>query len=168
MVTYEPKVYCGTYAKYNNGNLFGEWMNLNDYSDYDEFYKACKELHKDEDDPEFMFQDYEDFPSVYYNESFGRKSFDKIKEFAECDNQDAFMAYLENVNENADYDEFEQNYCGEWGSKQEFAEETFNECFDVPDNISYYIDYEKFARDIFIDSYVSVDAPNYNIYVFYR
>ncbi|WP_260264062.1 antirestriction protein ArdA [Elizabethkingia ursingii] len=52
-------IYVGTYKKYNEGSLFGKWLSLSDYSDYDELLEAMKELHKDEDDPEFMFQDYE-------------------------------------------------------------------------------------------------------------
>lgn len=55
----EVKIYVGTYAKYNNGSIFGKWLTLSDYSDLSEFYDACRELHKDEEDPEFMFQDYE-------------------------------------------------------------------------------------------------------------
>ena len=46
----EPAVYVGTYRKYNNGSLYGAWMHLSDYSDYDEFGEACRELHKDEED----------------------------------------------------------------------------------------------------------------------
>ena len=37
-------VYVGTYAKYNNGSLFGAWLDLSDYSDKEEFYEACREL----------------------------------------------------------------------------------------------------------------------------
>jgi len=55
-------VYVGTYKKYNEGSLFGKWLNMSAYDSYDEFIVACKELHKDEDEPEFMFQDY-DFDS---------------------------------------------------------------------------------------------------------
>ena len=55
-------VYVGTYAKYNNGSLFGAWLNLSDYSDKEEFYEACRELHKDEEDAEYMFQDWENVP----------------------------------------------------------------------------------------------------------
>ena len=40
----EAKVYVGTYAKYNNGSLFGAWLDLSDYSDKEEFYEACREL----------------------------------------------------------------------------------------------------------------------------
>ena len=50
----EARVYVGTYAKYNNGSLFGKWLDLSDYSDKDEFLEACRELHEDEQDPEFI------------------------------------------------------------------------------------------------------------------
>lgn len=46
----EARVYVGTYGKYNNGSLFGAWLDLSDYSDKEEFYDACRELHKDEED----------------------------------------------------------------------------------------------------------------------
>lgn len=55
-------VYVGTYKKYNEGNLNGGWLNLADYETYADFMKACKELHKDERDPEYMIQDSECFP----------------------------------------------------------------------------------------------------------
>ena len=29
----EARVYVGTYNKYNNGSLFGKWLDLSDYSD---------------------------------------------------------------------------------------------------------------------------------------
>ncbi|MDR4954247.1 antirestriction protein ArdA [Chryseobacterium sp. ES2] len=53
-------IYVGTYKKHNEGSLFGEWLNLSDYSDYDELLEAMKELHQDEEDAEFMLQDHED------------------------------------------------------------------------------------------------------------
>jgi len=50
----QPRIYVGTYAKYNSGSIKGQWLNLKDYSDKDDFLAACRELHKDESDPEFM------------------------------------------------------------------------------------------------------------------
>lgn len=63
------RVYVGTYAKYNSGSLNGKWLTLSDYKDRSEFYAACRELHKDEADPEFMFQDWEGVPSWMIGES---------------------------------------------------------------------------------------------------
>lgn len=37
----EARVYVGTYARYNNGSLFGKWLDLSDYSDKDEFWKRA-------------------------------------------------------------------------------------------------------------------------------
>ena len=55
-------VYVGTYGKYNNGSLAGGWLDLADYPKYSDFLAACRKLHKNERDPEFMIQDTEDFP----------------------------------------------------------------------------------------------------------
>ena len=62
----EAKVYVGTYGKYNNGSLSGAWLDLSDYSDKEEFYEACRELHKDEEDAEYMFKPHQVSHNGYY------------------------------------------------------------------------------------------------------
>ena len=62
-------VYVGTYQKYNNGSIGGAWVDLTKFSNEEEFLDHCKVLHKDEEDPELMFQDFEEFPKAYYSES---------------------------------------------------------------------------------------------------
>ena len=57
-----PKVYVGTWAKYNRGSIAGGWLALNECKDYQTFLRKCKALHRSERDPEFMIQDTEDFP----------------------------------------------------------------------------------------------------------
>ena len=71
-------VYVGTYKKYNEGNIFGEWLTLGDYINYEEFIKACKDLHEDEEFPELMFQDWEVpeiFEDLIHKEGISRKLF---------------------------------------------------------------------------------------------
>jgi hypothetical protein len=39
-----PAVYCGTYAKYNNGSLYGMWIDLSTFENYHDFRRlffAC-------------------------------------------------------------------------------------------------------------------------------
>ena len=62
-------VYVGTYRKYNEGSIDGKWLKPADYTTKWNFVKACKELHADEHDPEFMFQDYENVPAGMISES---------------------------------------------------------------------------------------------------
>ena len=57
-----PRVYVGTWAKYNRGSIAGGWLALNECKDYQAFLRKCKRLHRSERDPEFMIQDTEDFP----------------------------------------------------------------------------------------------------------
>lgn len=74
------KCYVGTYGKYNNGSLYGKWLDLSDYATYQEFVNACKELHKNEHDPEFMIQDWENLPDGFAaQEWIGEQDFIDIK-----------------------------------------------------------------------------------------
>ena len=66
----EPSIYVGTYRKYNNGSLRGAWIDLTEYNTKSAFYNHIQKLHADEDDPEYMFQDFENFPACFYGESY--------------------------------------------------------------------------------------------------
>lgn len=74
-----PRVYVGTYGKYNAGSLAGAWLELSQFDSFDAFTKRCKELHKDERDPEFMIQDVECWPDGFSApECISRKEFDDV------------------------------------------------------------------------------------------
>ena len=100
-------LYVGTYRKYNNGSLFGQWMDLTDYADAEDFLAACCELHKDEKDPEIMFQDCENLPDALYCESCSMGNLEKIYEYIEkCEEygQDLVDAALDNGDDLEDLD----------------------------------------------------------------
>ena len=60
-----PRIYVGTWAKYNAGSLSGEWLALKDYDNYSELCEVMRAIHEDEIDPEPMIQDCEDFPEGF-------------------------------------------------------------------------------------------------------
>ena len=68
------KLYVGTYKKYNEGSIKGAWLDLDKFKNADEFYRACKRLHRDERDPEFMFQDVETDPGCDWQEGLYSES----------------------------------------------------------------------------------------------
>ena len=153
----EPSVYVGTYGKYNEGSLCGLWIDLSSFSDYDEFIDFCNAIHADEEDPELMAQDYEAFPRQWYNEGFmSEEDFDHIQEYTElCDKYDvdAVDDYMEFADE---LDNFEEAYCGEWDSEEDFARHIVEECWDIErtmGDLSRYFDYEAFGRDLFMWDY---------------
>lgn len=151
-----PSVYCGTYAKYNEGSLYGLWLDLTSFDSYDEFIEVCNQLHADEVDPELMFQDFGGFPSCLYSEScMDEETFDKIIEYANLseNEQEALDDYLSF--HDFDIEEFKCRYQGKWSSEIEFAEHIVNEFYDLDKMgiLAQYFDYEAYARDIFGSSY---------------
>ena len=144
------RVYVGTYAKYNDGSLFGKWLSLEDYNDKEEFLKACAELHSDEEDPELMFQDWEGIPSGMVSEcSVDAECWTLLDAYERYD-EGAVIAYCQCFGE---WNEarFNDSFRGEFDSWETMAEELLEETgviYEIPENLRYYFDYEKYARDL--------------------
>lgn len=172
-----PRIYVGTYAKYNDGNLFGKWLDVDDYQDISDFYDACTELHADEQDPEFMFQDWEDVPDKYISEGSLNADLWGFMSLTEAD-QHMCMAYWEGVDDNADPGQIEDYFVDSIDCKYEtkssakrkwfwqYSEETgfFS---DWPETAVTYFDEEAWLRGAEIDSF---DFCVYNdrFYVFHK
>lgn len=155
-----PAVFCCTYHKYNEGRpLAGMWLDLYTFSCYEDFVDACRWLHRDEEDPEFAFLDYENFPDAWYEEGcLDEDTFERILEYADLDEeqQEAYEDYLDDIDSSASVDDFREHYCGEASSEEDFAERLVDELnilSDVPDSLKRFFDYEKYGRELFIEDY---------------
>lgn len=157
-------IYCGSYAKYNNGSLYGKWLNLGDYSDYDELLTAMYELYSDEQDPEFMLQDYE-----------GCELFEKLGLISEChiskdiydiagqinDSEydievfEACIDCLGRIDFQSLYEYINNFYYGEYANDIEFVEYLYEN--DIPFNLPSFIviDWEATTRNIMYDYFES-------------
>ena len=150
-----PRIYVGTYAKYNDGSIDGEWVDLTDFAhDYDGFVKHCREIHKDEKDPEFMIQDYEGFPRKWYHEAGlpTEEEFDKIIEISELDDSEknAYAAYLELDFSDDSIEAFREHYYGTYDGDYDLGMD-FVDRIGMPDNPEQYFDYDRFGRDLMYD-----------------
>lgn len=172
-----PKIYVGTYGMYNNGSLFGKWFDLSTYEDRKAFYQDCYEYHRNELDPELMFQDWENIPDFLISEcSLDQKAFDFFQAIEEMDDDtaEAFEVYCSQI----DYwpsngkditeqlDDFQASYQGYFGGTSgdatveyayQYVEDT-GMLSNVPSNLERYFDYEAFARDLFMDGYSEYDG----------
>ena len=123
-----PAVYCGTYAKYNNGSLYGMWIDLST-------------------------QDYEHYPEQWYCEGcMGESTFDKIKAYAELseEKREAYEAYLTYWDEGT-LEDFEERYEGKYNSPEDFAEYLCEECGyfkNLPQWLQCCIDYSAVWRNL--------------------
>lgn len=143
------KVYVGTYKKYNEGSLDGDWFDLTDYRNKEDFIQACCDYHEDEEDPELMFQDWEDIPADFIGESHIDE---KVWEWLELsdEEQKTVSIYMDEVDRNAPFQEALDCYEGEFDSEKDWAMDFWQHTGmldEVPEQVQSYIDYGKFARD---------------------
>lgn len=147
-----PRVYVGTYAKYNAGNLAGRWVNLEDYPTAEEFGAKCREIHADEADPELMFQDFEGFPKDLYGES-GLSA--HLWEWLELDEDERQLweIYGEHVigdMTETTFDDAQDAFLGTYESPEDWAENFLTDTGaleSVPDELARFIDFEAYAKD---------------------
>ena len=154
-----PALYCGTYGKYNSCNLRGMWVNVSTFGSYEDFLNFCKAIHADENDPELMYQDFENMSRSLYHESMGEEEFNNILEYCELcvdfgvDAVDDFLEWYSPE----DLDRMPDAYAGVYDSEEDFAREIVNDCYDIDKimgNLACYFDYEAFARDLFMGDYL--------------
>lgn len=139
-----PRIYVGTYAKYNDGSIAGKWLNLEDYAGAEEFMQACQELHADEEDPEFMFQDYEGFPECFYSESTSSSEIEKLYEFISMDEDDRKLIemYAEATGYSIDeinLSDAQDAFHGTADGEADFAERMAEECGNIPKDLPSWI-----------------------------
>ena len=164
----QPAVYVGTYAKYNNGDLTGAWLDVSQYADGAEFYAACIALHADEADPEIMFQDYQSFPRQYYGESHIQPELWDWLAMSD-DDRDMLEAYHQRIDCEADLEAVRDCFMGVFDSKRDWAED-FIDSTDllgrIPDDLRNYFDVDMWARDQEWNGWVSFAEHNGSVYVF--
>lgn len=153
MATISPAVYCGTYAKYNSGSIAGQWIDLTEFDDVDEFVAACVALHKDEADPELMYQDWECIPSQYIGESWlDPEIWDYFRAIKESGlDSEVFAAGLELGLPLTDVEEM---YQGRYDSDEDFAYQMADDLGMLDDSAQWphsCIDWERAARDLMYD-----------------
>ena len=111
--------------------------------DKEEFYKACRELHKDEEDAGYMFQDWENVPEDLIGESWISGNFftlrDAVEKLGDTE-QEAFFVWcnykIRDLSEE-DADDLIRNfwdeYQGQYDDEEDFAYRIVEECYDLPE-----------------------------------
>ncbi|HGE5155660.1 antirestriction protein ArdA (plasmid) [Leclercia adecarboxylata] len=161
-----PAVYVGTYHKYNCGSIAGAWLDLTEFDSSEEFYERCRELHANEADPEFMFQDWEGFPADMASEGHIKWEFiDGFKQASEEGREAAFLAFVE-LFSSTDYDQFDNAYMGEAKDEETYAQEYLDISGllnGIPDCVARYFDLEAYARDLFMGEFRFYDGHVFNM-----
>ena len=148
-------IYVGTYHKYNCGSLDGAWVDLESFNDEEELMEFLYRLHADEAEPEFMVQDYMNFPRRFYSESMNEHDFAELYEWLNLDEEEREMCeeYWEEIDKSASVERITDSliYSGDSNDYfDELAEEELSMC-NAPECLRNYFDYESWRRDCALD-----------------
>ncbi|MEZ5813830.1 MAG: antirestriction protein ArdA [Alphaproteobacteria bacterium] len=165
------RIYVADLAAYNNGKLHGVWINATD--DLDDIWNQVNKMLAESPEgfaEEYAIHDYEGFEGYALNEYEGLQSAHEIACFIE--EYPDFGGELLN-NFGGDLEEArtaaEENYCGCYKSLADFAEELTEESTQIPENLAYYIDYERMGRDIELNGDIfTIEAGYEEIYIFWN
>ena len=164
-----PKIYVACLAAYNNGFLHGQWIDAN--QDAEAIHAEIQDML--EQSPvggaeEWAVHDYEGFEGLRLSEY---ESIEDVAQYAQLieEHGEAWALYAEYVGTDyATREAFQEAHHGEWDSEEAFAEHLAEETMEIPERLQYYIDYEKLARELFINDYFSAKGGGYKVHVFSR
>lgn len=169
MNTVTPRIYVSCLASYNNGRLYGEWIDAN--QDTDSLYNKVKDMLVMSPSPyaeEFAIHDYEGFGDLQINEYASLKEVTSFAEFIAEHGElgSAVLAYT-NGDIEAAQTLLDECYHGEYDTEEDFAYYWTHEVngTEVSQFLRYYIDYKAMARDLFINDFFSLKV-NHKVHVF--
>lgn len=143
-------VYVGTYHKYNCGSLDGAWVDLESFNDEDELMEFLYRLHADEAEPEFMVQDYMNFPRRFYSESMNENDFAELYEWLNLDEEEREMCkeYWSEIDEKASVEAIKDKLVYS-GDSDEYFDELADEAlsdYNVPTFLQCCFDYGRWRE----------------------
>lgn len=164
----EIRIYVACLAAYNNGILHGAWIDAEQdaYGLYAEV-RAMLAASPVEDAEEWAIHDHEGFEGASVSEYMG---LEQVAELA------AFIAehgviggkLVEHFHDLGDARRaIEDAYAGAYRSLADFAEEITEGTSQIPENLRYYIDYDRMARDLEISDVFVIETGFEQVHVFW-
>ncbi len=138
----EIRIYVADLAAYNNGILYGVWINAcDDLEDIKEYINKMLSHSPEEDAEEYAIHDHEGFEGYSVSEW---SSIDELHEIA-CfieEHEGLGGALLCQFNDNLDeaHQAMEDCYYGCYSSLADYAEELTEGCHEIPEHLAWYID----------------------------
>ena len=156
-----PQIYIACLASYNNGILFGTWIDATQSLDivYQEIQTmlANSPISGAE---EWAIHDYEGFCNYQIDEYEDIQTICEIAEFiVEQGILGIEVMQILNCNVEQAKEVIANQYYRAYENELEFAMQLFDDCYgsEIPTALEHYIDYEAFQRDLFINDYFSLE-----------
>lgn len=163
------RVYVACLAAYNNGILHGRWIDATRGEDHvrdeiDAMLKASPIPHAEE----YAIHDYEGFESVHIEEYSGIAGACALAEFIEEHGAlgGKLVTYFGDLA--SAREAIEDHYAGEYRSLADFAQEITGETTTIPENLQYYIDWERMGRDLEVNDVLAIETGFDEVHIFWQ
>ena len=166
-----PRIYVACLASYNNGCLFGRWIEVGDdeaalRSEVAAMLRDSPEAHSEE----WAIHDFENFEGCEVREYESFSHVVTLSAFAEKHGElgGEVLSYYGGDLEDA-RKALDEQYAGAYASLEDFAEEIASEHFaSVHDSMKNYIDYEAIGRDMSLGGdIITFDLAHDDIRIFW-
>ena len=164
-------LWCGCLASYNQGILYGEWIDLNPIDTTEELQEAIDYILKSspiEDAEEWAWFDH-DLGGIHIDEYEDLEEIINIAKGLK-EHESAFVAFY-NCFCSTDLEEFEERYQGEYDSVEDYAQQFLEDTgaiASIPENLRYYFDYEKYANDLEISGDINAEYIDDKCHIFFN
>ncbi|MEZ4711637.1 MAG: antirestriction protein ArdA [Caldilineaceae bacterium] len=158
-----PSIYVACLAAYNDGILHGAWIDATE--DPDAITEAIRTMLKAspiDGAEEHAIYDYDNFHGLELSEYTSINSVHAYATFIK--EHGKLGAELLTYTGNIDHAEamMSDGYAGCYESLADFAQELTEGTTDIPENLVYYIDYERMARDMELSGDIFTITTAYN------
>lgn len=163
------RLYVACLAAYNNGILHGRWIDATRGEDHvrdeiDKMLKASPIPYAEE----YAIHDYEGFEGAHIEEYSGITEVCALAAFiaehgALGGKLVAHFGDLESA-----LVAIEDNYAGEYRSLADFAQEITKETTTIPENLQYYIDWERMGRDLEVNDVLAIETGFDEVHIFWQ
>lgn len=146
----EIRIYVADLAAYNNGILHGVWIDACD--DPEDIKKQINEMlasSPEEDAEEYAIHDHEGFDGYSVSEWSGIEELHEVACFIE-EYPGIGGALLNQFSDDLDDARraMDESYYGCYESIADYAEELTEGCCEIPEHLSWYVDYERMGQDM--------------------
>lgn len=155
----QPQIYVACLAAYNNGRLHGKWIDPT--QEVEKISKKISLMLAKSPEPGAEKYVIYDQTGLYDLEIEKDDSIEDIQEkaFFILEHGELGAKLLNYYRGHLGYaEEAMESYHGDYDNELDYAAEFFNQCYleKMPETVRYYIDYESFKKDIFIDTCFSI------------
>ena len=164
------KIYVADLAAYNNGKLHGVWIDAT--LELDDIQDQINEMLADSPEElaeEWAIHDYEGFGSYSVSEYEGIQSLHEIACFIE-EHGEIGSELLSHFGDDLDDAKkaIEENYSGCYSSLADYAQELTEDTSQIPENLAFYIDYERMGRDMELGGDIfTIETAHDEVHIFW-